>query len=143
MNETEPASEPIEPGERMLPAQSASEASDALSQLAHSQEATRGDAEVDPLQLAAALGKANEPAGDELSQQLASEDFGNHVVGRAMRPDRRDSSLLVRLAGHIVFALLGLALGYYILCWIDPRGNVLHLPLPGIGAPRPIDGLFE
>jgi hypothetical protein len=39
---------------------------------------------------------------------------------------------LARLAGHLVFALLGLVIGYIVLCLINPRGNFLQLPLPGL-----------
>jgi hypothetical protein len=35
---------------------------------------------------------------------------------------------------------LGLVAGYYILCWIEPRGNFLNLRLPGIET-RPVRDL--
>jgi hypothetical protein len=36
-----------------------------------------------------------------------------------------------------VFAVLGLAIGYYILMWLRPEWNVLHLRLPGLRVDSP------
>ena len=41
------------------------------------------------------------------------------------------------LAGHVVFAMLGLAIGYYILMMLRPEWNVLHLRLPGVRLESP------
>ncbi len=38
----------------------------------------------------------------------------------------------IMLMGHVVFATLGLAIGYYILMLLRPDLNVLHLRLPGM-----------
>lgn len=58
-----------------------------------------------------------------------AEPAGSHVP-----------AFVVRLLGHVVFSLLGLVIGYYILCWLEPRGNFLHLNLPGIQAPPSLPG---
>ncbi|MGD9720799.1 MAG: Hsp70 family protein [Pirellulales bacterium] len=40
--------------------------------------------------------------------------------------------IFIMLAGHVVFATLGLAIGYYILMVLQPSWNVWNLPLPGV-----------
>jgi hypothetical protein len=45
------------------------------------------------------------------------------------------TATVINLAGHVVGAVLGLALGYYLLCFIRPDANVLELRLPGIQPP--------
>jgi hypothetical protein len=37
-----------------------------------------------------------------------------------------------QLLGHLIAAIVGLTLGYYILCWIRPDANFLDLNLPGL-----------
>ena len=39
--------------------------------------------------------------------------------------------------GHVVFAALGLAIGYYILMYLRPEWNVWRLPLPGLKVEGP------
>lgn len=41
---------------------------------------------------------------------------------------RRQSGGLVAVTGFALSAIIGLVLGYYILCYINPQGNFLHLP---------------
>jgi hypothetical protein len=41
----------------------------------------------------------------------------------------------ILLAGYVVSALLGTAIGYYILMWYDPSWNWWHLRLPGLKLP--------
>ncbi len=38
----------------------------------------------------------------------------------------------IKLAGHVIFAVLGLMIGYYIVMLMDPGKNWLHLRLPGL-----------
>jgi molecular chaperone DnaK len=52
----------------------------------------------------------------------------SHRAQRKQRP-------LVNLLGHIVFATLGLLMGYYLLCWVRPDLNHLGLNLPGLRQP--------
>ena len=40
--------------------------------------------------------------------------------------------IVIMLAGYVISATLGLAIGYYILMRIDPSYNWLHLRLPGL-----------
>jgi hypothetical protein len=44
----------------------------------------------------------------------------------------RRSATAVTLAGHVIFSLLGLAIGYYVLVWLNPHANFLNLELPGL-----------
>jgi len=49
------------------------------------------------------------------------------------RPHRNSTLVMVlNLVGHVFFAGLGLALGYYILVWIRPEANYFKLNLPGL-----------
>jgi molecular chaperone DnaK len=61
-----------------------------------------------------------------------------------VRPPRRRPGerfpLPVRVAGHVAGALVGLALGYYALCFVRPDLNFLHLDLPGIRADMRVGG---
>jgi hypothetical protein len=40
----------------------------------------------------------------------------------------------------VVFSVLGLLIGYYILMFIEPSYNWYHLPLPGLGGDPPAGG---
>lgn len=46
-----------------------------------------------------------------------------------VRPIRRTSRLatLVNVSGFLLSSLLGLAIGYYVLCYVNPKGNFLNL----------------
>lgn len=55
----------------------------------------------------------------------------------ARSPQHRSggSSMLLTLVGYVVFSVLGLICGYYLLCWANPDANFLNLRLPGIELP--------
>jgi molecular chaperone DnaK len=57
----------------------------------------------------------------------------------ATSSNRGMTSTIINLTGHVVGAVLGLALGYYILCLIKPDSNVLELNLPGLKQTAPAD----
>ncbi len=38
--------------------------------------------------------------------------------------------LIVNIVGHLLASALGLTIGYFVLCWIKPEANFLHVPLP-------------
>ena len=44
-------------------------------------------------------------------------------------PSRRSSSKasIVTTVGFGISAIVGLAIGYYVLCYVNPKGNFLHL----------------
>lgn len=48
---------------------------------------------------------------------------------------RSTTSMVVNIIGHFTASILGLAIGYYILCWMKPSANFLELNLPGLPAP--------
>jgi hypothetical protein len=47
-----------------------------------------------------------------------------------MRRDMR--GWIIAVAGFLISAVLGLTVGYYLLALYTPKGNFLHLPLPGL-----------
>lgn len=54
-------------------------------------------------------------------------------LSRGMRKNRlTPRKIAIMLAGYIISATLGLAIGYYILMRIDPSYNRWNLPLPGV-----------
>lgn len=53
--------------------------------------------------------------------------------GRAVR-SKQKAKLLIQVAGHLVFSILGLFIGYWLLVWIRPDSNFLNLPLPGLST---------
>jgi hypothetical protein len=42
----------------------------------------------------------------------------------------RQRNWTITILGHILAAVVGLLIGYYVLAWFTPRGNFLDLPLP-------------
>jgi hypothetical protein len=47
------------------------------------------------------------------------------------------------LAGYVVFSALGLAIGYYVLMFIEPSYNWYHLSLPGLAQGAPAGGAIS
>jgi molecular chaperone DnaK len=75
----------------------------------------------------------------ESQQPATSADVAEHSQSNdkslvSVRPRRRirELSVKTKLLGHLVAAAIGLAVGYYILCWIRPEANFLDLNLPGL-----------
>jgi hypothetical protein len=88
-----------------------------------------------PLPMAASV--AAPPIGDEESAEVDESPGFELSVGtatgrRLARNAAGSRGLMIMLVGHVVFAALGLAIGYYILMWLRPEWNVLNLPLPGL-----------
>jgi hypothetical protein len=44
-------------------------------------------------------------------------------------------SLVINVVGFVVFSVLGLVIGYYLVCLISPESNVLNWDLPGLKPP--------
>ncbi|HEX7377976.1 MAG TPA: Hsp70 family protein [Pirellulales bacterium] len=61
-------------------------------------------------------------------QSPAMPAAGATSIPRKARPPKRQSEALVALTGLAISGFIGLALGYYILCYINPQGNFLGLP---------------
>ena len=76
------------------------------------------------------------PAGHTDESDAALFDRPQHEVSAAPRRARGSSLTLI---GHIIAPLVGIALGYYLLCYIQPRANVLNLSLPGLQPPLASD----
>lgn len=76
-------------------------------------------------------------AGASGAEALQQEEFSLETSGdpTATRLRKRKQSprrVLIMLAGYVVSALVGSAIGYYILMRIDPSYNIWHLKLPGL-----------
>ena len=57
-----------------------------------------------------------------------------HVNHRAKQ---KPLAAVVFVVGHILASLLGLAIGYYVLCWLNPEIHFFDWHLPGIGTETP------
>ncbi len=49
--------------------------------------------------------------------------------------DRSTRTLIINIIGHLTASILGLSIGYYVLCWMQPSANFLELKLPGLPPP--------
>lgn len=70
-------------------------------------------------------------------QATAGNNAASSANSRSAAQSRSQKKLLFDLAKHIVSAVVGLAIGYYILCYLRPEANFLNLPLPGVPAIAP------
>ncbi|MEX0677901.1 MAG: Hsp70 family protein [Pirellulales bacterium] len=68
------------------------------------------------------------PADEEFTLETGSDATARRLKKRRMTPRR----LAIMLGGYVVSALVGTAIGYYILMRIDPSYNWWHLRLPGL-----------
>ncbi len=69
---------------------------------------------------------------------IDSPDDGISSIGSIKSRPRRskpNSTLAIYAVGHVLASVLGLALGYYLLCYVRPEANFLDLPLPGLRQP--------
>lgn len=62
----------------------------------------------------------------------ATDEPMRHWAPSGARRVSRRSATAVTLVGHVIFSLLGLAIGYYVLVWLNPHANFLKLNLPGL-----------
>jgi molecular chaperone DnaK len=88
---------------------------------------------------AAAAGSPGQTVGEAAKPyaQPISGSTNSHVAAqeRSATLSRSQKKMIFDLAKHIASAVVGLAIGYYILCYLRPEANFLNLPLPGIPAP--------
>ena len=72
-------------------------------------------------------------------QHMDAQPTGAFAFPEAAPYARKNSTrrLLINVAGHVVASLIGLSVGYYILCWMEPSANFLQLRLPGLSAGAP------
>ena len=79
------------------------------------------------------------PADDETAGKPFEQLDLRGDASRTKKRKPQPRTTAITIAGHVVFATLGLLIGYYILMWINPRFNTLHLRLPGL-APSAASG---
>jgi len=70
---------------------------------------------------------------EEISLEMRDASAGSRMRKRKTTSRK----IVILLAGYLVSATLGLAIGYYILMRIDPSYNWLDLRLPGLSSPPP------
>lgn len=94
---------------------------------------TNSATESSPVDQASDSAIAEVPAGSDTHAATAPAEAGPRqwAPSGARRVSRR-SATAVTLVGHVIFSLLGLAIGYYVLVWLNPHANFLHLNLPGL-----------
>lgn len=83
---------------------------------------------------------------DEDDQQSTSSDGVSDTpisVGRRRYRRRKELPLIVNLMGHLTAGIVGLTLGYYLLCWVRPDLNFLELRLPGLRSTPRLSGQLE
>lgn len=88
----------------------------------------------------AAAAADNLDVGDQPAEAADDLDSLAYSESPARRRARRRGAdptarMIVNLVAHLLSSVLGLALGYYILCWISPQSNFLHLQLPLLPPP--------
>jgi molecular chaperone DnaK len=81
--------------------------------------------------LKAAYSESNSP---KFTALVADDSQSNREIAGARRGNRptRGLSEWKNLLGHLLAGAIGLAVGYYILCWINPEANLLNIELPGL-----------
>ena len=79
--------------------------------------------------------EASKALSDALERELTGGESSEEAKTLAVKSvtGRRPIEWVVFLTGYLVASLAGLAIGYYILCWIRPGANFLGLNLPGLG----------
>jgi molecular chaperone DnaK len=77
------------------------------------------------------------PADPYAGQVLAGNMSSSSVNSRSAAHSRSQKKMIFDLTKHIVSAIVGLAIGYYILCYLRPEANFLNVPLPGVPAIAP------
>ncbi len=70
---------------------------------------------------------------EDINLEMRDASAASRMRKRKVTPRK----IAILLAGYVVSAALGLAIGYYILMRIDPRYNWLDLRLPGLSSPPP------
>jgi molecular chaperone DnaK (HSP70) len=95
-----------------------------------SQREEAGEASPTAAAAAAAPSATTTPSGEvaEFTLETAGSPTTTRLRRRRMTPRR----LAIFVGGYLVSALLGTAIGYYVLMRIDPSYNWWHLKLPGL-----------
>ena len=86
-----------------------------------------------PAGLASDSAIADVPSGSNaLAATVPADEAPRQWAPSGARRVSRRSATAVTLVGHVIFSLLGLAIGYYVLVWLNPHANFLNLNLPGL-----------
>jgi molecular chaperone DnaK len=75
------------------------------------------------------------PPSQTAVEEFSLETDGDPSATRRKKRRITPRKLAIMLGGYLVSALVGTAIGYYILMRIDPSYNWWHLPLPGLREP--------
>lgn len=70
-------------------------------------------------------------------RQLDLDEIDAAIGPRGRNRKSSPRQMAIMLGGYVVFSVLGLLIGYYILMFIEPSYNWYHLPLPGLGGDPP------
>ena len=82
------------------------------------------------------LGKRSVVMTDEVDRFHHVDDLDASVHRRQALGRRSPGQpSLANVVGHVVFGILGVLLGYYLLCWVRPDLNHLNLQMPGVEKP--------
>jgi molecular chaperone DnaK len=74
-------------------------------------------------------------APEQPLEHFALDTAADPTAARRRKRKLTPRKLGILVGGYLVSALLGTAIGYYILMWINPSYNWWHLPLPGLREP--------
>lgn len=77
------------------------------------------------------------PATEPAIEQFSLDTDADPTAARRQRRKMTPRKLSIIVGGYLVSAVLGTAIGYYILMWMNPSYNWWHLPLPGLREPPP------
>ena len=94
---------------------------------AHLENKPKSPPQIEPAQKPAAMQKPE-------FKPVASPEFNFPEVTRRVG-GRSTSAFVINIIGHLTASILGLSIGYYILCWVEPSANFLELKLPGLPPP--------
>ena len=73
---------------------------------------------------------SNHSAPAEYNSQIPFSE--NASDARSSKQSAANIKLAIGVMKHVIASLLGLIIGYYILCLVRPESNFLNLPLPGV-----------
>jgi molecular chaperone DnaK len=80
------------------------------------------------------------PMGQLAPRRLDFDEIDATIGVRGRNRKSSPRQMAIMLGGYVVFSVLGLLIGYYILMFIEPSYNWYHLPLPGLGGDPPAGG---
>ncbi|MFP6668245.1 MAG: Hsp70 family protein [Pirellulales bacterium] len=119
------ASSPASPAAPLASSQPATLASPDSAQPQPSGAATASGTAENPTVAATAATATTTPQAGEIKSTAAAATTAAERTAKAQKQRRIQRTILI--CGHVVFAALGLAAGYYILCWLKPEADILGI----------------